>query len=146
MSSNSAIFKDFTQKRRPISFGIDGEEFHCHKALGAETLQEAMLRFRDTKEDGSDITADLIMDKMFSALELLLKEESFIRFKAIIKDKDRDEPVDIFQLKDIFSWLIEQYVQRPTEAFSGSLISPENANAGTSSPDGAQLEASTHSN
>lgn len=139
--SDIATFRDFSRKRSRIYFAIDGEEFDARKALAPKRLQEAMLTFRATQEN-EEVTAETVMDKLKAALKLLLKEESYNRFVVIMDDDERDEPIDVPQLTDIFQWLIEQYSQRPTQALSDSSTSSETDSAGTDSPAGAQLQES----
>lgn len=136
MSSDTANFRDFTKKRPPIYFIIDEDRFDCHKALSAVDLQKALERFRDSKSDGSDVTADNVMQKILSALELLLKPDSFTKFHVALYDETREEPIGLDQLKDIFEWLIEQYTQRPTSPLADSSDSSKSVNGGMSSPDG----------
>lgn len=140
--SETAIFRDFSRKRRPIYFTIDDETFSCRKALGAEVLQDAMLKFKSARSDGGDVTAENVFVKISDALEILLLPESHERFMAAIKDKNREEPIDLVQLTEIFQWLIEQYTQRPTEALGDSSTSSKTDNAGTDSPAGAPLAES----
>lgn len=134
----TAIFRDFSRKRLPIFFTIDDETFHCRKALGAELLQEAMLKFKGAREDGGDITAANVLEKISDALSILMMVESHARFMAAVKDRDREEPIDLGQLTEIFQWLIEKYTARPTEALPGSSTSLETDNAGIDSPAGVQ--------
>ena len=141
--AETAIFRDFSRKRLPIYFTIDEERFDCRKALGAELLQDAMLKFKGAREDGGDITADNVLTKISDALEILMLTDSHKRFMAAVTDRDREEPIDLGQLTEIFQWLIEKYTARPTEALPNSLTSSENGNAGTDSPAGVQLPEST---
>jgi hypothetical protein len=141
----TAHFRDFSRKRLPVYFVIDGEEFHCRKALGAELLQDAMIKFKDAHADGGDITAVNVLEKISDALEILMFEESHARFMAAVKDRQREEPIELGQLTEIFQWLIERYTARPTEALPDSSNSSETDNAGTDSPAGVQLPESTPS-
>lgn len=138
MSSNEpAIWRNFSKKRPPIYFELNDQEFHCRKALGAADLQDAMLKFRNAKADGSDIAPENLMERLGQALEVFLLPESFQRFMALITDKTAEEPVDIYQLMEIFQWLTEQYTQRPSGASADSSTSPETVDAGIASPVGA---------
>lgn len=140
--SETVSFRDFSKKRPRVYFGIDGEEFDARKALGPKRLQRAVTAFRGSqKAEGDEVDVDAAMDKLIMALQLILKEESYVRFIALMDDEERDEPIDVPQLTEIFQWLMEQYSQRPTEALSDSLNSSSTDNAGTGSLDGAlQLE------
>lgn len=140
--TETAIFRDFTKKRRPIYFMLNDERYDARKALGAAELQEAMLKFRTVKgaEDEADVTAENVMEKLSGALELLLLPESHVRFMAALKNPNAEEPIDMDQLKDIFLWLVEQYTQRPSQALSDSSNSQETASAGTDSLAGVQLK------
>lgn len=136
--SETAIFRDFSRKRRPIYFVIDEERFDCRKALGASVLQDAMGKFKSARAEGDDITAENVLAKVSAALELLMLGESHTRFMAAVLDRDREEPIGLDQLTEIFQWLIEQYTARPTEALSESSTTSSTDNAGTDSPAGAQ--------
>lgn len=136
--SENANFRDFSKKRRPIYFMIDEERFDCRKALGAAVLQEAMSKFKSARSEGDDITAETVLAKLSGALELLLLGDAHARFMAAVLDRDREEPIDLPQLTEIFTWLIEQYTVRPTEALSDSSPSSRTDNAGTDSLAGAQ--------
>jgi hypothetical protein len=140
--SETAIFRDFSRKRREIFFTIEEERFDCRKALGAADLQQAMLKFKSARSEGEDVTAENVLAKISAALELLLLPDSHARFMAAVLDRDREEPIDLGQLTEIFQWLIEQYTVRPTEALSDSSTSSSTDNAGTASLDGALLPES----
>lgn len=137
--SETAIFRDFSRKRRPIFFTIDEDRFDCRKALGAADLQDAMMKFKGARAEGDDITTENVLEKISMALEILLLPESHKRFIEMIMDRDREEPIDLVQLTEIFQWLVEQYTARPTQALSDSSTSLKTDNAGTDSPDGAPL-------
>ncbi len=141
--TETTVFRDFTVKRRRIHFVIDGEEFDARKALSVAKLQAAMTKFRSAQGEVEAVTADTILEKLSGALELVLKPESYQRFIIMMNDEDRDEPIDVPQLMDIFQWLIGQYSVRPTEALPDSSTSSETDNAGTDSPAGAPHQVST---
>lgn len=136
--TETAIFRDFSRKRRPIFFIIDDERFDCRKALGASILQDAMTKFRGARSEGDDITAENVFAKISAALELILMPDAHTRFMGAVLDRERDEPIDLQQLTEIFMWLIEQYTIRPTEALSESSTTSKIDNAGTDSPAGVQ--------
>jgi len=135
--SETAIFRDFTKKRREIFFTIDEERFDCRKALGAADLQQAMLKFKSARSDDEDVTAENVLAKISAALELLLLPDAHARFMAAVLDRDRLEPIDLPQLTEIFQWLIEQYTVRPTQALSESSTLSSIDNAGIGFLDGA---------
>lgn len=136
--SETTTFRDFSRKRPRIHFAIDGEEFDARKALPPQRLQEAVHKFRGAQSEDEETATANVMAKLTGALELLLKPESYQRFLIAMADEERDEPIDVSQLSEIFTWLIEQYSLRPTEALSESSNSSSTDNAGTDSPDGAQ--------
>lgn len=138
MANETATFRDFSRKRPRIFFAIGDDEFDAYKALTPAKLQEAMHKFKGTKEEDGEVNVDNIMEKLAGALGLLLKPESFTRFVAAMNDEERDEPIDVPQLTDIFQWLIEQYTSRPTQALDDSSTSSKIDSAGTDSLDGAQ--------
>lgn len=140
--AETTTFRDFSRKRPQIHFAIDGEEFEARKALTPARLQEAITKFRGAKAEGEDATSSNVLEKLTGALELLLKAESYPRFLAAMNDEDREEPIDVPQLTEIFQWLIEQYAMRPTEALSDSSTTSGTDSAGTVSPAGAPLPES----
>jgi hypothetical protein len=142
--SETTTFRDFSRKRPRIHFTIDGEEFEARKALTPARLQDAMTKFRGAKGEDAEVSATNVMEKLTGALELLLKAESYERFVMAMADEDREEPIDVPQLTEIFTWLIEKYSMRPTEALDNSSTSSKSANAGTGSLDGAPLPELTH--
>lgn len=136
--AETVMFRDFSKKRPRIFFTIDDEEFDARKALPPAKLQEAMIKFRGAKTEDDESAMEHIMEKLTGGLELLLKPDSYVRFLALMNDEEREEPIDVPQLTEIFGWLIEKYTGHPTQALPDSSTSSETGSAGTVSPDGVQ--------
>lgn len=104
-------FKDFgagtgEQSNTPLSFKLHGEEFHCQPAMQGKMMLDL------AKNSGSDdpVRAAQMIDDFFSQV---LAEESWTRFDALLKSKDKIVTVET--LADITAWLVEEYSGRPTE-------------------------------
>jgi hypothetical protein len=105
-------FKDFgsgpdQENVEPISFKIHGEEFFCVKAIQGRFLIELI----SAANDESDSVGSLRMINDFFSHVLI--NESFERFDALVKDKDKVVPVET--LSEIVSWLMSEYTNRPNQ-------------------------------
>jgi hypothetical protein len=104
-----AKFRDFgnvslNEKLEPISFAINGEEFHCIPAIPGKILLEMVAK--SSSEDAADQAA--MVNDFFSQV---LLDESLERFNALVVDKER--VVTAETLGEITGWLVEQYGDRP---------------------------------
>lgn len=108
MTSESPI-KDFSKRRKLIRFKIDEDTFEAAPAIPAEILTDFVVQFSDVE----NLPVDSRVKALAEVLEMILKPESFTRFKTRLRD--RESPIDIDQLNDIIIWLMEQYGQRPTQ-------------------------------
>ena len=102
-------FKDFGApevNNDPISFALFGETFECIPALPGKFLLDLI------SESSSDdpVAASAIVMKFF---DIVLTEESNIRFNALAMDPNRVVPVET--LSEITGWLVEEYTARPFE-------------------------------
>lgn len=159
--ADTAIFRDFTKKRPPVYFNIGDEKFHCFKALGPRRLQRAINAFREvqtqSKEGVTEGNVGQLLERITNTMIFFLKPESYKRFDALVRREDEDElendiedvadddyePVDVYQLIDILTWLLgDVYGARPTKPSSDSSTTSESDDGGTSSTAGAQLEES----
>lgn len=103
-------FKDFgggtADDIEPISFKLYDEEFNCVKQVQGKVLINIVAAASD-----SDPAASLKIINTF--FEAVMYEESYIRFEALLDDKERIVTVET--LGDITSWLIEEYSNRPNQ-------------------------------
>lgn len=102
-------FRDFgdasdTSDREPISFKLNGEEFHCMPALPGKTLLDIVAK--SSSDDAGDQAG--VINDFFSHV---LQDESLERFNALVTDKVKI--VSTETLGEITGWLIEQYADRP---------------------------------
>jgi len=134
VTDQNVKFKDFSKKRVPINFMVDGETFHCMPALSVEVMQEVALK-------AGDVTNTTAFSSMTEFFGNVLQPESFIRLKA--KMSDKVEPLELDQATDIFLWLLEVYGLRPTTSSSGSSDGSPTDGAGTTSTAGASPEVSS---
>lgn len=124
--------RDFSKKRKDIVFRVDDDVFQAARGVPAEVLLGFATEFA-----GMDTTAtvDQQLKAFRSMLEVVLLPESLERFNA--RMRDRANPIEIDQVEDVVTWLMEQYGLRPTEA-------PSSSPDGRSVPEpGTTLTAST---
>lgn len=111
MTSDNKRHKSFGGRNRkssePISFDIDGEEFHCHKTIpGASLIDFSAAATSDNSSEATRATLDFFKSAM--------SEEEHARFDEFIRDPERE--VEIEDLAEIIEWLIEEYTnRRPTQ-------------------------------
>lgn len=135
-------FKDFTKKRVPVRFKIDADFFECVTALLPAALQEIVTKFRGDEftEALKSRSIDRVMRGISEIFEIFLLEDSYAVFTRRLSD--RKNPIDIHQLIEIIQWIIEVYVNRPTEPSPNSSTGSELADGGISSTAGALLSES----
>lgn len=101
-------YKDFgagtATVQKPLSFKLHGETFKCVPQVQGRLLLELIADSSST--DPAVSTA--IITKFF---EYVLKDESFTRFDALLRDKDKIVTVET--LGEITGWLVEEYTKRP---------------------------------
>lgn len=107
--------KDFSKKRKDIAFRVDGDLFHAARGVPAEVLLDFASEFAGME---TSATVDQQLKAFRSMLEVVLLPESLERFSA--RMRDRADPIEIDQVEEIVTWLMEQYGLRPTEAPSSS--------------------------
>ena len=120
--------KDFTKKRGDISFRVDDDVFHAAPGVPAEVLLDFATQFTGM---GPGSPVDEQLKAFRGVFELVLLPESLERFNE--RMRDRANPIEIDQVEDIITWLMEQYGLRPTELPSGSPDGPQNPATGTTS-------------
>lgn len=106
----SKRFKDFGKggqvDKRPLSFSLYGEEFHCHPTIQGHALLSIVAN--SNLEDGASVARG--MDKFFNTC---LISESLERFNALLSDPEKI--VSVETLGEITAWLMEEYSNRPTQ-------------------------------
>lgn len=107
--------RDFTKKRNDISFRVDDDLFHAARGVPADVLMDFATEF-----SGMSLSTpvDQQLKAFRSVLELVLLPESLERFNKRLRD--RENPIEIDQVEQIITWLMEQYGLRPTEQPSSS--------------------------
>lgn len=102
--------KDFSKKRKDIVFRVDDDTFHAARGVPADVLMDFAGEFSNI---ATDATVDQQLKAFRSLLEVVLLPESLEQFNA--RMRDRENPIEIDQVEDIVTWLMEQYGLRPTE-------------------------------
>lgn len=107
MSAKSR-FKDFgagvEKDSGPLSFKLHGEEFHCVPRIQGQVLLDLVAKSGDTSPQGSADTMNMFFLNV-------LQDESYKKFEALTRDKDKI--VEVQTLAEIVSWLMEEYSDRP---------------------------------
>lgn len=116
--------RDFSKARKDISFRVDDDVFHAAKAIPADILMDFASEFSGMSEQA---TVDQQLKAFRTMLEVVLLPESLERFNARLRDPQN--PIEMDQVDDIITYLMEEYGLRPTGPSS-------------SSADGLQLPAS----
>lgn len=118
--------KDFTKRRKPISFRIDGDTFEATPAVPAGVLVEFANSYTDVNAKAGPAES---FQTVMSVLELVLLPESFKRMA--VRANDLANPVEIDQLSDVLLWLLEEYGLRPTQPSFSSSTGPDSPASGT---------------
>lgn len=137
-SPPASVPRDFSRKRTPITFTIDGDVFEAAPRLPADTFVEFVTLYNDR------VSADTLAQQLAllkQAIELVLLPESWERFSARLKDKAR--PIDDDQISDVVLWLLEEYGLRPTQPSQPASDGPTSPEPGTSSTESTQPAEST---
>jgi hypothetical protein len=129
--------RDFSRKRKRLTFTIDDDIFEAAQAMPAETYAEFVATYTGVDDEAG--TRD-IYKAMSAALQLVLLPESFTRFDERLRD--RANPIDLEQLTDVILWLMGEYGMRPTQPSQPSSDGPASPESGTSSTENTQPEAS----
>ena len=106
--SEKARFKDFgagvAKEASPLSFKIHSEEFHCVPRIQGQVLLDLIASTGDNSAQNSAG----VMNMFFKNV---LQDESYARFDALTRDKNRI--VEVETLAEIVTWLMEEYGDRP---------------------------------
>lgn len=138
------LIKDITSKapveQHKVRLGPD--VFECAPKLPAGIIQDIMRMrgvFQKIQADlaaGRDVDEEQVAAtnlKLFDILDIVLLPESAQRFAERMRDPIN--PIDMTDVGNFVSWMLEEYGQRPTKPSPSSAPSP--STIGTSSTDGA---------
>ncbi|MFD8226846.1 hypothetical protein ACFV16_22040 [Streptomyces massasporeus] len=129
--------RDFSKARKDISFRVDDDMFHAARGVPADVLLDFATEFQGME---TTATIDVQLKAFRSMLEVVLLPESLKRFNE--RMRDRDNPIEIDQVEDIVTWLMEEYGLRPTEPSSASPGGPSSPEPGTTSTASTPAEVS----
>lgn len=90
----------------PVTFDLAGENFTAYPKLPGAVI----LEFISATDEGSATTAGALIKFLKDAMD----DGNFSRLNAIFHDKEI--MVEIEDIADIVSYLVEEYSDRPTEA------------------------------
>lgn len=118
--------RDFSRKPRLLEFTADGDTFTCREAIAPDALQELVQLTRTIGTDFGRVSEvfPLIMDEANAA-------------RALARVKNRDKPLDLYQVLGVLGWLVEEYGQRPLEPSETSSTGSLTEHTGISSTAGA---------
>lgn len=129
--SDQVEMKDFSRKREPIWFKLNGVELRAKTALGLPSIQRVIAlkdRLGEAAEDKLSVFEDIFA--------VLLHKDFVAPFGALVADED-DDPVDIEQLNEMMIYVMERQGLRPTQPSGKSSGSSGDGELGTPSTDGA---------
>lgn len=141
--SEPVIFKDFSKKRADVAFALQGRTFNCVRAIALDAMQEIVLTMKGKAEDedkDGNVALPVVIDRLKAAFKLVLRDDEYVPFLAMLGDKD--DPADLDQLQEIISWLVGVYTTRPTPPSSDSSPTSPSDGSGTSSTAGAAFAES----
>lgn len=123
---------DFTRKRKPVRFRLNGRVFTAVPAVPAQIMIDFAGKFSGM--DPATTSPEQQLAAFGSVLELVLPAEELTAFNTMMRDMI--EPVDMEQVDEIISYLFERYGMRPTPQpgdSSPGLPAPEYGTASTDS-------------
>ena len=126
--SDDVRFKDFTKKRKPVFFTVEGERFDCYPAIALPSLQEIV-------EVSRDFSTEKAVESFAAFFAVVMDEGNAARMEVLLRDKVN--PLDQEQAVEIMQWLLEVYGLRPTQPSSESVLGSPTDDAGTPSEAGA---------
>lgn len=128
--------KDFSKRdRQPPKFRVGDHVFFGVYALAAQRAMEITTHFGGLTQESPPADQIKAMDY---ALEAMLQPESLGRFRILMNDTESIDAVDLPQVDEIVTWLLEQYGLRPTQPSETSAPGSQEPDAGTPSTDAAQ--------
>jgi len=136
LDTGSTPIRDFSRKRKRLTFRIDDDIFEAAPALPGKTLGAFATRFADIEK----VPVAQQLDVFAEALGLVLLPESNARFQKRLSDLE--QPIELEQASDVVAWLMEEYGHRPTQPSSPSSTGLPSPASGTSSTDAQPQPAS----
>lgn len=130
--------RDFTKKRRRITFTIDDDTFEAASVLPGDIYAEFVTKYDGT---GGLETYQQQHDQLKDALSMALLPDSYARF--VERLNDRNNPIDDDQMSDAILYLLEAYGLRPTSPSQFSSDGPSSPESGMSSTEEQQPAEST---
>lgn len=139
---------NFSVSRKPIPFGLGGEQFAAEPVIATESLGEML----DAAEAVDRIQADSSISQREQLKQVLQVFDAAFRSVLVEDRKERfserlfstTEPFDLGrELMPCLQWLIEEYTGRPTEPSPPSTTG--RSDGSTSSTSGASDAVSTPS-
>jgi hypothetical protein len=131
-TSTEVHFKDFSKKHTPVFFRIDAVDFEALPTLPIPVMQKLIGQANALKD--KEVT-EAVVGEVLDIFNTVLKADSAQRFATRINDTEN--PVDLPQIMDILTWLMEMYGRRPTQPSSDSSAGLPTESDGTTSTDGA---------
>lgn len=122
--------KDFSKRRQPVVFLLDGEQYEAYRSIPAEVL--AILMGQMQGMDPASTPIDRQLDAYKEFLRTCFLPESWGRFEIRLKERDADgNSIEVDQLDEIATWLLECYGMRPTQPSGDSPDGPSSPGSGT---------------
>lgn len=161
MTQGQARTRDFSKKRTPVFFTIDGQRYDCFKALDFAQLRlfaalargVSHLNAERSESEPGEVdeveAATAAIDRILELMKIVMKKASYAIFASKLRPTDEEreaddfEPVDPYQLMDIVKWLMETYTNRPSQPSSSLSPGSISDDGGSSSTAGASPEAVT---
>ena len=126
-------YKDFSVSPEPITFAMDGDEFHCAPDIALDLL----IELADFATVGDADGRGAQFEKMKEFFDAILSEDEAGRLRERMR-KGAAKPVGKRLLVDVMPWLMEVYGLRPTQESSESADGSDDT--GTSLTGGASPE------
>lgn len=138
MAAAPPAARDFSKKRKRLTFTIEPDTFEAAPVLPGDVFAEFVTLYNDRADvDTYQEQHDLLKQ----ALALALLPDSWQRFADRLKNKN--SPIDDDQMADVVLWLLEEYGLRPTQPSQPSSDGPANPASGTPSTESTPAEEST---
>lgn len=120
-------------------FKIGGEFFRAKRKVRPEVLIEL------SKIEAMADNLDGILETMDSTIQAMIEpnDDAYARYRAM-RERDDDSLVDLDDLQEVVSWLIEVFTGRPTEqpgdSSAGRGSTGTNSTDTSSSPDSPEVQ------
>ncbi len=128
--SDQVELKDFSRKREPIEFMLNGVKLKAKTALGLTSMQRVIA----LKDRLGAVTEDKL--SVFEDIFSILLHKDYVNTLATLLADEDDDPVDISQLNDIMVYVMERQGLRPTQPSGKSSGSSGDEELGTPSTGG----------